>query len=259
METTTSSTSFKEAISQFINCIQRLGKLELRINQLETIFASNYNHKSKTMKKILMIGLLLITGIAQGQNNYEEGMNKAFENWKNNNTSEAVNLFERIAAVETTNWIPLYYGAQINIINSFMTKNEKQLQLQLGKAQDMLDAANSISPENPEIMVLQGLLYTAWIAFDGATYGPTLAPEVATIYAKAQAIAPKNPRVALMKADWEMGSARYFGKDTAPFCKDVEHALTLLEEEKTPSKFYPSWGSERAIQILNSCSENPSN
>lgn len=227
--------------------------------QLETIFASN--NKSKTMKKNLMISLFLITGIAQAQNNYEEGMNKAFENWENNNTSEAIHLFERIAAVETNNWIPLYYAAQINILNSFMTKDEKQIHLQLGKAQDLLDSANSLSSDNPEIMILQGLLHTAWIVYDGATYGPTLAMEVSAIYARAQAIAPNNPRAALMKADWEMGSARYFGKDTQPFCKDVEYAMTLLEaEEETPqSNFYPSWGSERANEILNSCSEDSTN
>ena len=110
-------------------------------------------------------------------------------------------------------------------------------------------------------MVLQGLLHTAWIAYDGATYGPTLAMEVSSIYAKAQTIAPNNPRAALMKADWEMGSARYFGKDTQVFCKDVEHAMTLLEaeEEKPQSTFYPSWGSERANEILISCSEDSSN
>lgn len=213
------------------------------------------------MKKNLMISLFLLTGMAQAQNNYEEGMNKAFENWGNNNTSEAIHLFERIAAVETDNWIPLYYAAQINILNSFMTKDEKQIQLQLGKAQELLESANTLSPDNPELMVLQGLLHTSWIAYDGATYGPSLAAEVAAIYAKAQAIAPHNPRVALTKADWEMGSARYFGKDTQSFCKDVEHALALLEEEqeKTEPAFYPSWGSERAIEILNSCSDDSSN
>lgn len=211
------------------------------------------------MKKIIIIGIFLITGIAQAQNNYENGMSKAFESWQNNNTSEAINMFERIAAVESDNWIPLYYAAQINILNSFMTQDEKQLQLQLGKAQEILDAANAISNDNVELMVLQCLLHTAWISHDGATYGPTLAPEIAALYGKAQAIAPKNPRVALMKADWEMGSARYFGQDTKPFCKDVENALTLLDQETPTEKFYPSWGSDRAIEILNSCDGKTSN
>jgi len=50
-----------------------------------------------------------------------------------------------------------------------------------------------------------------------------------------------------------MGSARFFGQDTAPFCKDVERALELFTNFKPESSFHPKWGKNRAEQIIESC------
>ena len=113
--------------------------------------------------------------------------------------------------------------------------------------------AKNISPENPEIMVQQAMTHTAWIAFDGATYGMTLSGKVAALYAKALEIAPENPRVVFSKAEWDMGSAAYFGQDTAPYCKDVERALELFDTFKAESDFHPNWGKDRAQATLESC------
>ncbi len=204
------------------------------------------------MKNLIIIAILLVSSLAQSQTDYEKGMQKAFELWRNNPT-EAENMFERIAKAEQDNWLPSYYAAQINVTNSFGIQDEKKLSIQLKKAQDLINDATAISKNNPEILVMQALLHTAWVAFDGATYGRKLSPKVAKLYAKAAQIAPKNPRVAYCKAEWDMGSARYFGQDTTPFCKDLERAIELFANFKPESPFHPKWGKERASQILASC------
>lgn len=204
------------------------------------------------MQKLAIILALLVTGVVTSQSNYEEGMQKAFELWGNNPT-EASNLFERIAKAEPNNWLPSYYAAQINIIASFGEKDKDKLTAQLGKAQNLINDATAISKNNPEILVLQALLHTAWVAYDGATYGMTLSGKVTALYAQAEQLAPENPRVVLNKADWAMGSARFFGQDTTPFCKDVEGALELFANFKPESPFHPKWGKNRAEQILESC------
>ena len=38
-------------------------------------------------------------------------------------------------------------------------------------------------------MVMQALLHTAWVAFDGATYAMQLSGKIVTLYEKAKAIA----------------------------------------------------------------------
>lgn len=203
------------------------------------------------MQKIALFIALYITGVI-GAQNYEMGMQKAFGLWKDNPTA-ASNLFERIAQVETDNWLPTYYAAQVNILQSFGERDKDKLTAQLNKAQDLINDATAISNNNPEIMVLQALLHTVWVAYDGATYGMTLSPKVGALYTKATQIDPTNPRVILSKAEWDIGSARFFGQDTAPFCKDIEKALELFANFKPASEFHPNWGKERAEQVLKDC------
>jgi hypothetical protein len=207
------------------------------------------------MKHLIIIATFLVSGFLIAQTNYEKGMQKAFELWGENKPTEASNMFERIAAAESDNWLPLYYAAQVNIMHSFGEKDEKVLSAKLKKAQNLINDATAISKNNPEILVLQALLHTAWVAFDGATYGMTLSGKVVELYTKAAQIAPNNPRVVYCRAEWDMGGAKYFGQDTAPFCKDIERSLELFTNFKPETPFSPNWGKERAEEILESCKE----
>jgi len=207
------------------------------------------------MKNLVIIIAIIATSITTAQDQYVKGMQKAFELWGAGKTAEASNLFERIASAESDNWLPFYYAAQVNTVASFGEKDEAKLTQQLEKAQEFTDLAKAISPDNPEIMVQQAMVYTAWVAFDGATHGMTLAPKVASIYAKAAEIAPDNPRVIFSKAEWDMGSARYFGSDVTPYCKDVARSIELFDNFKPESEFHPNWGKERALATLESCNK----
>ena len=204
------------------------------------------------MQKLALIIALIITQLVGAQSQYEKGMQKAFELWGTNPT-EASNLFERIANAETDNWLPAYYAAQVNVLQAFSVKDKEKLSALLDKAQDLVNDATAISKNNPEIIVLQAMLHTAWIASDGMTYGPSLSPKVAQLYGQALQIAPQNPRVVLSKAEWDMGSAQFFGQDTTPFCKDIEKSLELFATFKPESPFHPNWGKDRAEQVLASC------
>ncbi|MEC3965928.1 hypothetical protein [Flagellimonas halotolerans] len=205
------------------------------------------------MKNLILSILLMGATFVNAQDRYAKGMEKAFELWQDQKMVEASNLFERIATAEPDNWLPYYYVSQINTIISFGEKDEEKLGKQLEKAKEFIDVAKAISPNNPEILIQEALINTAWIAFDGVTYGMTLSQKNAQLYQKAMELAPNNPRVILSKAEWDMGSARYFGKDTVPYCKDVERALELFATFKSETPFYPTWGEERAKEVLANC------
>ena len=208
------------------------------------------------MKSIVLALLLMTAAFGSAQNSYEKGMTKAFELWENEKTEEAVNLFERISNAEPEKWIPHYYIAQMNILKSWRTKDESALKNQLDIAQEHLNAASRMQQkDNPELMVLQAQLYTVWIAFDGMTYGMKYSAKVTELYNKAKLLDPQNPRVLLSKAEWEMGSAKYFGKDPTPYCEDVKKAIGLFDTYVVKGEFYPDWGREHAKNVLNNCSE----
>jgi len=205
------------------------------------------------MKKISTLFILLMVVSLSAQSQYEKGMSKALSLWESNKTTEASQLFERISKVEKDNWLPSFYVAYLEIISSFGLKDEAKLNAKLTKAQRYLDDAKAVSKDNPELLITQALLNTAYIAFDGQKYGMTLSGKNYALYAKALQLAPNNPRVILGKAEWDMGGAKFFGKSIKPFCKDVKRALELFKTYKPKEKFYPKWGAKRAEGILKDC------
>ncbi|WP_310994208.1 hypothetical protein [Aequorivita marina] len=183
------------------------------------------------------------------QTKYEKGMTKAMQLWQNDKSWEAANVFERIAKAEPENWLPPYYVAQINIINSFTEKDGTKLKAQLDKAQNFINDAKVISKENPDLLVLQAQLYTAWIVYDGQQYGMKYSAKATELYDKALALAPDNPHMIMAKAEWNMGSAKYFGGSLDPYCKEIQRALAVSESYKPAGKFYPRFSVDRAKQV----------
>jgi len=202
------------------------------------------------MKKILIIAITLLSFSGISQTQYEKGMQKALELWSANQPKEAINLFERIASAEPEQWLPKFYVSYITIIQNFSEKEETLLNSQQEKAMDFLNQVKTLTSNNEEVLLLEALWYTVWVAYDGATYGMKYGAKVSQLYQEALKIAPNNPRVILNKAEWDIGGAKFFGQPLAPFCKEVQKAIDLSKEYVPAGKFYPTFGLERAKQIL---------
>ena len=202
---------------------------------------------------LLFIAVVLVYAITGAQTNSEKTMQKGFELWKNNHQAEAVVLFEDLAKTESDNWLPSYYAAQINIVRSFDEQDENTVSKLLEGAQANLNKAKTISEDNPEILVLQALLYTSKIAHYSQTNAPLLSEPVERLYHEATQIAPNNPRVIFCKAEWDMHVAQYFGDDSKTYCSELERALELFTKFKPKSPWYPNWGESRAKQLVKSC------
>src|SRR5690606_31080686 len=205
------------------------------------------------MDKLIIILLLMVSGMLRGQSNYEEGMTRAMELWEQNKTEEASALFQRIASAEKDSWLPNYYVAMVNTTAAFRTKDYTQVNQHLTRAQEALDKELAVHPDNAELLVLQAMIHTAWIAYDPMSYGQSLSGKVMQLYAKAEKLAPENPRVILSKAQFEMGSARFFGTDVKPICAQVERSIDLFDNFKPESHFHPNWGKQEAMLTLNTC------
>lgn len=205
------------------------------------------------MIKIITAITFFICSIATAQTQYEQGMSKGLGLWKEGKITEAVATFERIASVEKNNWLPNYYVSFITTLDAFGTKDKDKISALLSKSQDALDNAELISTNNPELMVLQSLIYTAWIVYDPMTNGMKYSGKATEEYNKALAIAPKNPRVVLSKAEFEIGGAKYWGSDTKPMCEQIAKSIELFANFKPETPFSPNWGLDRAQEILKDC------
>ncbi len=205
------------------------------------------------MDKVIIILILMISGIVRGQGNFEEGMKHGMELWKTGQTEEASAIFERIAAAEKETWLPNYYVGLINTTAAFRTKDYGQVNKHLTRAQLALDKELVKHPDNAELLVLQAMVHTAWIAYDPMSYGASLSGKVSQLYAQAEKIAPENPRVVLGKAKFEMGSAQFFGTDVTPICVKLKRSIDLFDNFSPESSFHPNWGKEDAIKTSGSC------
>ena len=206
------------------------------------------------MKTLIITTAMLLTAFfTQAQSQFEQGMNKAFELWKTGNPTEASAMFERIASVEKDNYLPNYYVALVNTTTAFQEKDKEKVAALLNKAQESVDIEFAKDPENAEILVMQALIYTAWISSDPMTNGMKLSGKVMEMYGKAEKLAPENPRVVFGKAEFEIGGARYFKQDTKPMCAQIDKAITLFSNFKPESVYHPNWGLDRALQAQKEC------
>jgi hypothetical protein len=206
------------------------------------------------MKTMITSIAFFICSLLTAQTQFEQGMGKAMQLWGEGKDSEAVATFERIASVEKTNWLPNYYIAFVNTISAFNTKDKEKVNALLTKAQDAIDNASLISPNNAEIMVVQAMLYTAILVQDPMTNGQKYSGLVMEQYAKALVINPNNPRAVFSKAEFEIGGAKYWGTYTKPMCDAIAKSIELFANFKPETQFHPKWGADRAKEALENCS-----
>ena len=184
------------------------------------------------MKTIITSIVLFVCSILSAQTQFEQGMGKAMQLWGAGKDAEAVSTFERIASVEKTNWLPDYYIAFICTIDVFGSKDKDKNGALITKAQDALDNATLISPNNPEIMVVQAMLYTAILVQDPMTNGQKYGALAMEQYNKALIIDPNNPRVVFSKAEFEIGGAKYWGTNIKPMCAAIAKSIELFAKFK---------------------------
>ena len=205
------------------------------------------------MTKIITIIAMFVASIVSAQTQFDQGMKKALQTWKNGNSKEALVQFEKIASVEKTNWLPNYYIALINTTQAFGEQDKTKMLSLIESAQKAQDFCNDLAMDNPEVLVMQAMIHTASIVYDPMTNGQKLSGDVMYILNKAYKIAPENPRVVFQKASFEIGMAQYFGQDTKPMCAQIEKSIELFATFKPETAFHPSWGLDKAQEAVKAC------
>ena len=205
------------------------------------------------MTKVIIAIAFFVTSLVSAQTQFEQGMGKAFGLWKEGKSTEASDLFERIASAEKTSWLPNYYVALINTTEAFKPENREKVTVLLDKANAALDAELAKNPKNAELLVVQAMAKTALLASNPMTYGMTLSPKITQIYTLANLLAPENPRVVFCKAEFGIGGAKWSGADVKQLCGEVEKSIGLFATFKPETPFSPKWGLERATEALKNC------
>ncbi len=169
---------------------------------------------------------------------------------------DLANKFRVISNVETGEWLPLYYEAQCYILMSIIDNSGA------GRKDEYLDVAEisikkmlEMAPGESEAYTLQAFYHTGRLVVDPPSRAQTTSPLIAASIGKALGIDPENPRALYIKLSNEMGTAQYFGTDTAPLCEAAQKLLEQWDSYELKSPIHPAWGKDQVENLVRSCGD----
>lgn len=218
------------------------------------------------MKKysLAIIVMMLISIMTNASNEaYEKAMLKELQNMKTaaspDDLQKVANGFARIAQMMPEEWLPDYYAALALANAGFRSEGGASVKDPLfDQAKKHVDKADKISPNNSEIVALQGYITMGELAVDPASRGQHLSGLAMQTFGKAVELNRQNPRAIMMLGQMEMGMAQFFGQGPEKGCGLVQSSLELFKKEAEEHKeqnFEPRWGKEMAEKIKENCQQ----
>lgn len=165
---------------------------------------------------------------------------------------QAYNGFERISNAEKKEWLPGYYMAYCLIMESYMDDSKKTDDY-CDKATNLLNRADSLSPDNSEILVLRALCASARIRVNPMSRGAKYGKESNEWLAKAEKADSLNPRIYLLRGQGLYYTPAAFGGGKDKAQPVLEESLRKYDAFKPASGIHPNWGRPRAVQMLDEC------
>jgi hypothetical protein len=210
---------------------------------------------------LILAGLISVTVAFAGGRNYQQIMGKTLGEFAQAQTVEdfrnAGNKFMMIANAEPGEWLPLYYHAHSYIMMSFVERANPE------KRDDYLDEAAisvkkmvDLAPEESEVFVMQGLLYSARLMIDPMNRGQQYSAMSAQSIGRALGIESDNPRARYMQIANEMGTAQFFGSDVTASCTKAQKLFEDWDNYQAKSAIHPRWGKEQVAEVIKQCSSN---
>ncbi len=182
------------------------------------------------------------------ENNYREIMLRTLE--RLNGASgreqflECVNQFERIARAEKTRWLPYYYGAYALTLMSFDETDGAKRDLLLDRAQEMVERALEIAPDESEIHALQAFMYPPRILVDPMQRGMVYMEKAFQSLEHAKALNPDNPRIYFLEAINRLNMPPSMGGGPDVAIPLFEKAADLFRTFHHEDPLWPRWGEE---------------
>lgn len=212
----------------------------------------------KTIATLLIATTLSMNLAFANSNSYEKAMGEALKEMAESETVEdlqnVANQFQRIAKAAKDEWLPLYYHAQCNVLMGFRTSLEADdRDKYLDLAQNSIDEAIEIAPQESEIYALQSMLHTARLVIDPMSRGQKMMAASGQAIGQSLALNPENPRAQYLKLSNEVGQAQFFGKDPSAYCDRILALYKEWDELNVSETFYPKWGKAEVKGLMQNC------
>lgn len=155
---------------------------------------------------------------------------------------QCANTFERIAASETKEWLPRYYASYALIMLSFEEEDVSKRDPILDKAQNFLDQALLLAPNESELHVLQAFLYPSRMMVDPMQRGMLFMDKMYSSLELAKKLNPENPRIYFLQANTTLNMPESMGGGS-----ELAKPIFILADQKfeafqPASDIHPDWG-----------------
>lgn len=211
------------------------------------------------MKKMFLafLSLAVMTqGFAQSEK-FTGAMTKAISQMDSSKTADdmlAVSAtFERIGDAEKNQWLPYYYASLSEVIYAFMKGDMSNNDALAGKAEQLLNKADGLQPNNSEISVVKAMIATLRMLVNPQQRWQQYGPIVQTELENAKKQDPTNPRPYYLQGQNLRNTPEQFGGGCSTAKPVLEEAIKKYESFKPASSIAPNWGKDRTQQTLAGC------
>ena len=213
----------------------------------------------KTLQKtILALAITFTTTYSFAQTAYEKAMLPKVQTIEmpkanlDDYTAQA-NDFARIGDKEKTLWQPYYYAA-LSIIKKgreLMQKNQvAQLDDVAKEAQNYIDKAEALSPNNAEIFLLKKMNHGLKMMVNPMERWQTEGQAAQVALNEAQKLDPENPRITILEAEDLYYTPEQFGGSKSKGIELFKKALEQFKTYKVKSSVDPNWGQGEANYFI---------
>lgn len=208
------------------------------------------------MKKIILIlGIIAITLPTFTQDSkYQEAMKGNIESLDKASAPDeyvqCANRFERIATAEKSLWMPYYYASYSLVVMSFDEADGGKKDLILDRAQELLDKALELEPEESELHVLQAFLYPSRILVDPMGRGMMYMEKMFGALERAKVLNQENPRIYFLEGVNKANLPPSMGGGADAAKPLLEEAVAKFEAFHNDNPLWPSWGEEAVMAEL---------
>ena len=213
----------------------------------------------KTLQKtILALAITFTTTYSFAQTAYEKAMLPKVQTIEmpkanlDDYTAQA-NDFARIGDKEKTLWQPYYYAA-LSIIKKgreLMQKNQlSQLDDVAKEAQNYIDKAEALSPNNAEIFILKKMNHGLKMMVNPMERWQTEGQAAQVALNEAKKLDPENPRISILEAEDLYYTPEQFGGSKSKGIELFKKALEQFKTYKIKSSVDPNWGQGEANYFI---------
>ncbi len=205
--------------------------------------------------------LICLSAVAFGQSvAYKSGMKKCLAQFNSANSKaefiKAAGSFETLALSEKTEWLPYYYAGLCDALGAFASA-KTDVDALCDKGDKLAKTADSLSPQNSEVLVLKAMLAAARIPVDEKKRGQKYGGQVSKYANAAIKLNSANPRAYLLKGRALLYTPETFGGGIKKAKPVFETALEKYKTFKPETEFSPLWGKDEVEKELKNINDKP--